>query len=95
MWKSSIGQSDAPQLKERVFGARSSGFYAKDVATRREGFKEWDKQSMAHAVRAAIEEGMSIRKAALRYNIPKSTLGDHISGCVLPGRLSGPPKLLS
>ena len=65
MWKSSIVQSVAPPLKKRVFGAKCSEFHARDVATRGEGYKEWDKQSIAHVVRAVIEKGMSIRKAAL------------------------------
>ena len=29
------------------------------------------------------------------YSVPKSTLGDHISGRVLPGRTSGPALYLS
>jgi len=47
------------------------------------------------AIEAVVEEGVSIRRAALRYDIPKSTLGDRVSGRVLPGKLSGPPKLLT
>ncbi len=41
------------------------------------------------------EEGLSIRKAAMRYNIPKSTLRDRFNGKVLPGTISGPPALLT
>ena len=38
---------------------------------------------------------MSVRKAAEQYGVPKSTLWDHVSGRVLPGAHSGPPRYLS
>lgn len=63
--------------------------------TRDDRYKVWDKQSIQHAIEAVVEEGMSIRRAALRYGIPKSTLGDRVSGRVLPGKKSGPPTLLT
>ena len=34
-------------------------------------------------------------KAAEEYGIPKSTLWDHVSGNVLPGAHSGPPRYLT
>ena len=44
---------------------------------------------------AVISDGVSIRRAAEDYGIPKSTLGDRISGRILPGSSSGPRKLLT
>lgn len=88
-----------PPLKERVYhgakstsihGARSAAIWASDSA-----YKQWDKASMVHALKAVIEDGMSIRRAAIRYGVPKSTLGDRVSGRILPGSVSGPPKLLT
>ena len=37
----------------------------------------------------------SIRHAAEHYAVPKSTLGDRISGRVLPGSTSGPRRILN
>ena len=79
LWRSSVRQQGAPSLKDRA-SSRGTSSFRDATTTRGEGYKEWDKQSMVHAVKVVIEEGMSIRKAALRYNIPRSTLGDHVSG---------------
>ena len=49
---------------------------------------------MAYAVKAVID-GSSIRRAAEAYDVPRSTLGDRISGCVVPGSTSGPSKYLN
>ena len=38
---------------------------------------------------------MSVRQAAELHQVPKSTLGDRISGRVLPGAKSGPPTYLT
>jgi len=38
---------------------------------------------------------MAIRQAALRFGVPKSTLGDRISGRVLPGASCGPKGYLT
>ena len=40
-------------------------------------------------------DGASVRRAAIEYGVPKSTLGDRVSGRVTHGVLSGPPKYLS
>ena len=50
---------------------------------------------MSRAVAAVVKCGISVRKAALMYGIPKSTLGDRITGRVLEGSKSGPLKYLS
>ena len=58
-------------------------------------YKSWNEDNMSRAVSAVVKCGLSVRKAALMYSIPKSTLGDRISGRVLEGSTSGPLKYLS
>jgi len=43
----------------------------------------------------AVKCGLSVRQAALQYNIPKSTLSDLITGRVKMGAQSGPPRYLT
>ena len=45
---------------------------------------------MTRAVSAVVMCGISIRKAATMYGMPRSTLGDRITGRVLEGSKSGP-----
>ena len=47
------------------------------------------------ALLSVIAEGVSIRKAALEYNIPRSSLAHRVSGHTIPGTKSGPPRYLS
>ena len=50
---------------------------------------------MELAVSACVNEGMTIRQAACHFGVPKSTLGDRISGRVVLGAKSGPKPYLS
>ena len=50
---------------------------------------------MTKALEAASRRKMSIREASLRFNIPKSTLGDRASGWVQHMSTSGPNKYLT
>ena len=50
---------------------------------------------MDAAVKAVISEGFSIRRASLQFSVPKSSLGDRVSGRVIPGSTSGPPRYLT
>ena len=58
-------------------------------------YKGWMQESMTSAVKAVIEDGMSVRGAAEYYGVPKSTLCDCISGHVLLRAKSGPNNYLS
>ena len=58
-------------------------------------YKFWDEDQMPRALEAVIVDHMSVRQASLRFNVPKSTLGDRVCGRVLPGTVSGLPKYLS
>ena len=42
-------------------------------------YKDWTEEQM-RAAYEAVKDGMSIRRAAEEYGVPKSTLGDHVSG---------------
>ena len=48
----------------------------------------YDDESMRLAL-TATEKGLSICRAASEYNIPKSPLGDRVSGNILPGAKPG------
>ena len=50
---------------------------------------------MMKAVDAVVKDKLSVRRAAVEYNVPRSTLGDRISGRILPGAVSGKSKYLS
>ena len=61
----------------------------------RGGYKMWSQESMTLAVDAVLKGGLSVRRAAQDYDVPRSTLADRVSGRVLPGALSGPSRYLS
>ena len=86
-----------PPLNQRIFisKARSQCYHSSQGADRPEKFKLWKPEAMEKALDAVIEHGVSIRRAALEYDVPRSTLGDRASGRVLPGSNSGPIKILS
>ena len=89
-----------PPLRERVY--RGSSFstrvYPSDHRSAslgsRSTYKQWPEISMEKATKAVIE-GMSVRRATEQFSVPKSTLGDRVSGRVQPGSHSGPQKYLT
>lgn len=58
-------------------------------------YKLWGQEQMHGAIDAVLNEGMSIRRAAEQYGVPKSSLGDRLSGHVLGGASCGPAPYLS
>ena len=84
-------------LSQRVFTV--SGGYNPVLCGRSSSrpahYKEWDEVQMGKAVEACVNEGMSIRQAAFHFGVPKSTLGDRMSGRVVPCSTSGPKTYLS
>ena len=58
-------------------------------------YKQWSEEQMKKAVDVVITSQWSVRRAAMQYNVPKSTLGDRVSGRVQPGAVSGPTKYLT
>ena len=90
----------APPLRERVLigdltEPENESATAGLNALRPAKYKEWSEERMKLAMQAVVEKGMSIRTAAEIFRVPKSTLGDRISGRVLPGMTSGPARYLS
>ncbi|KAJ8313213.1 hypothetical protein KUTeg_009235 [Tegillarca granosa] len=49
-----------------------------------EDMKSWLEESMSSAV-VEVKGGMSIRKAAKKYSVPKSSLADRVTGKVAEG----------
>ena len=49
---------------------------------------------MSKALSALVTWGMSVREAASHFGVPKSTLGDRVSGGVQSGAISGPTTYL-
>ena len=58
-------------------------------------YKSWSEENMSIAISAVVQDSITVRKAAELYNVPKSTLGDRITGRVLPGSTSGPATYLT
>jgi hypothetical protein len=46
--------------------------------------RKWSEEAMSCAV-VAVKAGMSIRKAAIQYSVPKSTLSDRTTGKIAEG----------
>uniref|UniRef100_A0A1X7SR74 HTH psq-type domain-containing protein n=1 Tax=Amphimedon queenslandica TaxID=400682 RepID=A0A1X7SR74_AMPQE len=71
---------------------------ARDAANhcgRPDKYKSWTDSNLYKAYLAVQKDGVSVRRAAEMYNVPKSTLHDRISGRVQFGSTSGPESYLS
>jgi len=85
-------------LANRVYRAGSKDkavASSADDARRRPIYKQWSENQMTRALNAVITSGMSVHLAALQFNVPKSTLGDRVSGRVQCGAVSGPTMYLT
>lgn len=58
-------------------------------------YKAWSDASLHEAVTAVQQQKLSIRRAAMEFEIPKSTIHDRISGRVPFGSRSGPERYLT
>ena len=56
--------------------------------------KDWSESTMEMALESVNNGMMTVRRAALEYNVPKSTLHDRVIGRVKPGAKSGPSRNL-
>ena len=87
--------SDLP-LKDRILKAPSSFSLPQiPLLHRPEKYKRWTNVRMDRALDAVRLHGLSVRRAAEEYDVPKSTLHDRVSGRVLIGGQSGPQKYLT
>ncbi len=85
----------AASVKDRVF--HSSKSFTKTVEIlhiRPSVHKKWKSEHLLLACQA-VQNGLSIRRASEEYQIPKSTIQDHISGKVAMNSKSGPAKYLT
>ena len=83
-----------PALKERVFRSHRS-IHLAPTQVQRGAYKGWTDSQMEQALQAVVSGGSSVRRAALDYNVPKSSLGDRVSGRTVPGSKSGPLPYLN
>ena len=86
-----------PTLRDRVIRCHSTHSvpaFSKAAPNRPSQYKQYEENRMQRALNA-VQDGQSIRRAALEYGVPKSTLGDRVSGRVTHGTLSGPSRYLS
>ncbi|XP_019863760.1 PREDICTED: uncharacterized protein LOC109592876 [Amphimedon queenslandica] len=58
-------------------------------------YKHYDDDSLYEAYKEVVSKGVSIRRAALEYGVPASTLTDRVSGRIAFGKKSGPKKYLT
>ena len=56
--------------------------------------KEWTEEQMEMAMRDVTNGVLGVRRAALEYQDPRSTLSDRVTGKLYPGAAPGPPKYL-
>ena len=86
-----------PPLSRRIFISKASSQCCQSNGSypdRPETYKSWKPEAMEKAL-DAVAHGVSIRREALDFGIPKSTLGDRASGRVVPESISGPDRILN
>ena len=94
-------QRDSSQLplRDRIIHSGSTTetelLASRVLCSRPYKYKAWTEEQMASALKAVVEKKLSVREAALRYDVPRSTLGDRRSGRIQDGSVSGPGKFLS
>nr|XP_020491160.1 tigger transposable element-derived protein 6-like [Labrus bergylta]XP_029133493.1 tigger transposable element-derived protein 6-like [Labrus bergylta] len=57
--------------------------------------KKWTEESMERALIEVKSGRCTVRQAAKQFGVPKSSLGDRVSGRVTPGSRSGPAQLIT
>ena len=88
----------APSLKFRIVKSKSNSKHPIQLSTnlnkRSVKYKTWNEESLRKAA-MDVQKGVSIRRAAEVYDVPRSTLHDRVSGKVNFGSRSGPDKYLT
>ena len=93
-------RAGARPLRERVFTSKQTLLRTHSLndltnINRPLSYKKWTEEEMGRALNAVVVDGVSVRRAALLYGVPKSTLGDRVSGRVLSGATCGRDTYLS
>lgn len=57
--------------------------------------KKWTEEAMERALLEVKSGRCTVRQAAKEFGVPKSSLGDRVSGRVTPGSRSGPAQLIT
>ncbi|XP_038150439.1 uncharacterized protein si:rp71-1d10.8 [Cyprinodon tularosa] len=57
--------------------------------------KKWTEEAMERALIEVKSGRCTVRQAAKEFGVPKSSLGDRVSGRVTPGSRSGPARLIT
>ncbi|XP_061753696.1 uncharacterized protein LOC133551224 isoform X1 [Nerophis ophidion] len=57
--------------------------------------KKWTEEAMERALIEVKSRRCTVRQAAKQFGVPKSSLGDRVSGRVTPGSRSGPAQLIT
>ena len=81
-------------LKDCILKSSSSSPPAAVIGCRPANYKDWTESKLYRAFEA-VQDGVSIRRAAEAHGVPRTTLQDRISGRVHFGTRSGPAKYLS
>ncbi len=94
-----VNSASTVPLHRRILRTQDTTCHARDEEQRRDCRRVWNKGEgearMELALRDINSGTMTVRKAALVYGIPKSTLHDHASGKVRPGAGVGLPRYLN
>ena len=80
-------------LRDRIYKSKEPPRHTQELASRPPSYKNWNEQCMTAACQVARSGQMSQRRTAEEYGIPRSTLGDHYRGKLLPGATSGRSKI--
>ena len=90
-----LRKGDLP-LKDRVYRSPGKILHPPHfVYERPVKYKSWNEDRVSKAIEAVHKENLSVRRAALQFDVPKSTLHDRLTGKVVSGGQSGPMKYLS
>ena len=74
-------------IKEHIFHSKSSGPLISPPHDKPTRYRHYDIDRLEHTCKVVLDHGMSLRWAAEEFQIPKSTIQDHVSGKVVLGSL--------
>ena len=82
-------------LPQRIVRSHSQSRTIIGLACESRGpYRQWAEENLSKAM-TAVEKGVSLRRTAEMYSIPKSTLHDHVTGKVMLGAKAGPTPYLT